>query len=370
MGDTKYWGDLETPAALVDVDRMKANLDSAGDYCRESGINYRPHAKTHKSALLAREQLNVGAVGLTVATPKEAEVIAQVADDILVAYPPVGPHRLSRLMALPETVKLSVGLDSSDSLQSLGREACKRGRTVGVLIEVDVGLGRVGLTTIEGTLRLAAEAADTRGISYRGLLFYPGHIRVPFENQGPMMKALSRELGPFLSALREAGLPPEIVSGGSTPTFYRSHQVDGVTEVRAGTGIFNDRTTAILGACAWTDCAYSVLTTVVSTTVPGQAVVDAGSKALAKEDIRAVLAEPGTAAGFGCVLDEPGLRVTALSEEHGVIDIRNSPWRPTTGDLIRIVPNHACVSVNLHEHIWQVQGDRVLGRWTVEARGR
>ena len=259
MADAKYWRDLETPAAIVDVDRMKANLLSARDYCSNWTINHRPHVKTHKSSALAQEQLNVGAVGLTVATPKEAEVMAQVVDDILVAYPPVGDQRLSRLLSLPEHVTLSVGLDSSESMQGLGREARKRGRTVGVLIEVDVGLGRVGVGSLEETLRLAAEAYETDGISYRGILFYPGHIRVPSGSQGPMMQALANRLMRYLSALRQAGLTPEIVSGGSTPTLFRSHQIEGLTEVRAGTGIFNDRTTALLDACARTDCALSLI---------------------------------------------------------------------------------------------------------------
>jgi D-serine deaminase-like pyridoxal phosphate-dependent protein len=144
----------------------------------------------------------------------------------------------------------------------------------------------------------------------------------------------------------------------------------GVTEVRPGTGIFNDRTTALLDACAWTDCAYSVLATVISTSTPDQAVIDAGSKVLAKEEVRATFGNPAHAAGFGCVLDNPELRVTALSEEHGVIDLRASSWRPSVGDLVRIIPNHVCVSVNLNEHLWQVQGERVLGSWKVEARGR
>jgi D-serine deaminase-like pyridoxal phosphate-dependent protein len=144
----------------------------------------------------------------------------------------------------------------------------------------------------------------------------------------------------------------------------------GVTEVRPGTGIFNDRTTALLEACAWEDCAYSVLSTVVSTSVPGQAVVDAGSKALAKEEVRAVLPDPTTAEGYGCVLDRPDLKVTALSEEHGIIDLRGTDWKPRPGDLVRIVPNHVCVSVNLNDRLWQIQHEDLLGYWKVEARGR
>lgn len=368
MAEVGYWRELETPTALVDVDRMEANLRSAGEYCRKWKISYRPHAKTHKSSALAQEQLNVGAVGLTVATVKEAEIVARVADDILFAYPPVGPRRLARLLDLPDHIRITVALDSSLSLEGLGREARRRNRTVGVLVEVDVGMGRAGVRTIEETLGLAIEAAHTEGINFRGILLYPGHIRVPLREQTPAIVALAEKLEVFLASLTQAGLPPEIVSGGSTPTFFRSHEMTGVTEVRPGTGIFNDRTTALLDGCAWTDCAYSVLATVVSTSIPGQAVVDAGSKALAKEEVRASLKSPDTAAGYGCVLDAPDLRVTALSEEHGVIDLRESSWRPSPGDLVRIVPNHVCVSVNLHEHLWQVQGERVLGRWRVEAR--
>lgn len=368
MAHAGSWSDLETPAALVDVDRMEANLRSAGEYCRQWKLAYRPHAKTHKSAALALEQVAAGAVGLTVATPREAEVMAEVTDDLLLAYPPVGQSKLARLLALPENVRLSVALDSSVVMKALASEARKRRRDIGILIEVDVGMERVGLQTVEATLDLAAEVADTEGVSYRGILLYPGHIRTPTSEQAPAIEALAANLSAFLVALTEAGLSPEIVSGGSTPTLFRSHQIAGVTEVRPGTSIFNDRTTALLDACAWTDCAYSVLATVVSTSIPGQAIVDAGSKALAKEEVRATLRDPSLARGYGCVLDDPGLLLTALSEEHGVIDLRGSSWRPRPGDLVRIVPNHVCVSVNLNERLWQVEGERILGFWEVEAR--
>jgi len=360
--------ELETPAALVDVDRMRANLEEAGAYCRRWGIGYRPHAKSHKSSELALEQLKVGAMGVTVATPLEAEVMARVTDDILVAYPPVGPGRLRRLLSLPESVRLTVALDSAEALRALAREARSRGREVGVLVEVDVGLHRVGVQNDDELVGLAREAATTPGVRYQGIMLYPGHIRTPVPEQTGGLRVLSETLQSTLEMLALEGLAPEVVSGGSTPTFSRSHEVAGITEVRPGTGIFNDRTTALLEACTWTDCAYSVLSTVVSTAVPGRAVVDAGSKALAKEEVRASFAEPGIAAGFGCVLDRPELRVTALSEEHGIIDLRESSWQPRPGEQVRIVPNHVCVSVNLYERLWQVRGEEVLGWWEVEAR--
>jgi D-serine deaminase-like pyridoxal phosphate-dependent protein len=368
MAQAGSWRDLDTPTPLVDVDRMEANLRTAAGYCRDHNLAYRPHAKTHKSSVLARKQLNAGAVGVTVATPQEAQVMAWEVDDILVAYPFMARGKLATILSLPERVRLSFALDSAPALQHLGKAARERDREVGALVEVDVGLKRVGVTSLDDALRLVRETADTPGVHYEGILFYPGHIRMPSADQTQAIQTLSSQLVNLLEALEGAGLAPPVVSGGSTPTFFRSHQITGTTEVRAGTGIFNDRTTALLDGCAWTDCAYSVLATVVSTAIPGQAVVDAGSKALAKEGVNGSLPDPSAAAGFGCVLDRPELRVTALSEEHGIIDVGESDWRPRIGELVRIVPNHVCVSVNLFAHLWQIRGDEVVGSWEVEAR--
>mgnify|MGYP006283166219 CR=1 FL=1 len=369
MAEPTCWMDLETPAALVDVDRMAANLEKVGEYCSKWGIAYRPHAKTHKSAELARAQLAAGAVGVAVATTREAEVMAAVCQDILLAYPPVGRGRLKRLLALPPQAQLSVALDSSQAVRGLARAATAAGRQVTVLIEVEMGMGRVGVQGTSEAVRLAEETAGSAGIQYGGILIYPGHIRRPVGEQLPDIQASTARLATLLETLAGAGLPPTVVSGGSTPTLFNSHLMTGVTEVRPGTWIFNDRTTALLEACHWTECAYSVLATVVSTSVPGQVVVDAGSKTLAKEEVRATFRDPAVAAGFGCVLDRPELRVKAMSEEHGVIDLAGSSWRPLIGDRVRVVPNHVCVSVNLQDRLWQVQGESVLGYWPVEARG-
>jgi D-serine deaminase-like pyridoxal phosphate-dependent protein len=357
--------DLETPAAVVDVDRMRANLAQAAAYCRAHGLAWRPHAKTHKSPELARAQVDAGAIGVTVATVREAEVMAETVDDVLLAYPPIGAAKLARLMALPEHVRLTVGLDSVEALDGLAAAAHDAGRTVGVLVEVDAGMGRVGVPEPGAAVALARRAAEARGIRYRGVMFYPGHVRAPFAEQGPALAQVSERLDGFLAALDAAGLRAEVVSGGSTPTFRRSHEVRGLTEVRPGTSIFNDRTTAVIGACEWDACAYSVLATVVSTAVPGQAVVDAGSKALAREEIRGP-----DAGGFGALLDRPDVEVKSVSEEHGVLDLSRTDWRPRVGDRVRVVPNHVCVSVNLQERLWGVRGDAVVECWPVEARGR
>jgi D-serine deaminase-like pyridoxal phosphate-dependent protein len=143
------------------------------------------------------------------------------------------------------------------------------------------------------------------------------------------------------------------------------HAVTGVNEVRPGTYVYNDRTTAAIEACDWDDCALTVLATVVSTSVSGQAVVDAGSKALGREPMRGVEDE-----GFGSLLDRPEVTVQRMSEEHGVLDLRRTTWRPRVGDLVRIVPNHVCIVVHLNDTIYGVRDERVVASWPVSARGR
>ncbi|HEX6910543.1 MAG TPA: alanine racemase [Longimicrobium sp.] len=364
MPDPRTLDAIDTPAAVVDVDRMHANLRRAAEYCRAHGLAWRPHAKTHKTPALAAAQVRACAVGVTVATPREAEVMATAVDDLLLAYPPIGRAKLDRLMALPQRVRLTVGLDSAEALAGLAQAARAAGRPVGVLVEVDAGMGRVGVQSPDDAVALARAAAEAGGVEYRGILFYPGHVREQVDRQDAGIRALSERVGRTLDALHGAGLAPGVVSGGSTPTFWRSHEIAGLTEVRPGTSIFNDRTTAEIGACGWDECAYSILATVVSTAVPGQAVVDAGSKALSKEEIRA------DTVGYGALLDRPDVVVKGVSEEHGLLDLSRTDWRPRIGERVRIVPNHVCVSVNLQERMYGVRGTDVVDAWEVAGRGR
>jgi D-serine deaminase-like pyridoxal phosphate-dependent protein len=363
MADPRLLSDLLTPAAIVDLDRMEANLDRLAAYTRESGLALRPHTKTHKTPELAAEQLRRGAVGVTVATLREAETMSAVADDILLAHPPVGPQKLARLFALPEHVRVTVGLDSAEALRGLAQAAREHGRTVGVLVEIDAGMHRVGIPDPQAAAQLARAAADEPALEWRGIMFYPGHIREHIDEQDAALRNLNETLQVQLSALEQYGLHADLVSGGSTPAAFQSHRISGVTEIRPGTYIFNDRTTVAVGACDWSDCAYTVLATVISTAVPGQAVVDAGSKALSREEVRAP-----DAAGFGALLDRPEVVVKGLSEEHGILDLSRTDWRPRVGERVRIVPNHVCVSVNLHDQLWGLRADRLETHWAIRAR--
>ena len=353
---------VETPIGCVDLQRVRANARRVAAYAAEHDLGWRPHIKTHKSRTVAKIQLEAGARGLTVATLREAEVMAGLTDDLLLAYPPVGAAKLDRLMALPPHLDLKVGLDSPEVLDALAAAARGAGRTVGVLVEQDVGLGRVGLQTAAGVVALADRARGLEGVRYRGIMFYPGHVRSASDTEQDLaLRNVTRSLRRTLKALRDAGLDPEIVSGGSTPTLWRSHELKGVTEIRSGSCIYNDREGLDLHVATLEDLAYTVLTTVVSTAVPGHAVIDAGSKALAKE--------ARGASGYGIVLEHPDVIVSALSEEHGVLDLGGSTWRPRIGERVRIVPNHVCVSVNLQDRMLARDGE-AHHHLLVEGRGR
>jgi len=354
---------LETPIPLVDLDRLERNLDRMAAYTGAHHLALRPHTKTHKSPAIGTEQLRRGAVGLTCATPLEAEVMALVCDDLLLAYPPVGSVKLRRITSLPDHVKLTVALDSVESVDQLARAAAERGKTVGVYVELDIGMRRVGVAGAEELLKVVRVVADCPALVYRGITFYPGHIRGG-DTLPEQIDRLQIDLHDTLGILDRAGLRPAVVSGGSTPTVWRSHRIEGLTEIRPGTYVYNDRVTALAGACEWNDCALSVLATVVSTAVPGQAVVDSGTKSLGREPSGTI------EEGFGSLLDRPDVTVARLSEEHGILDLRASSWRPRVGDRVRIVPNHVCIAVHLHEAIYGVRGDTVETAWPVTARGR
>jgi D-serine deaminase-like pyridoxal phosphate-dependent protein len=250
-----------------------------------------------------------------------------------------------------------------ESADQLARAAAERGRTIGVYVELDIGMHRVGVAGAEELLEVVRFVADSPALVYRGIAFYPGHIRGG-DTIPEQIDRLQIDLHETLGILCRAGLTPPAVSGGSTPTVWQSHRIEGLTEIRPGTYVYNDRVTALAGACEWNDCALSVLATVVSTAVPGQAVVDSGTKSLGRE--------PSGAAeeGFGSLLDRPEVTVSRLSEEHGILDLRASSWRPRIGDRVRIVPNHVCIAVHLHETIYGVRHDTVETTWPVTARGR
>lgn len=359
-----YIEQLETPVPVVDLDRLAHNLDQMAAYAALHELQLRPHVKTHKSPRIAAEQLQRGAVGLTVATLREAEVMSEVCKDLLIAYPPIGAARLERLARLPADVKLTVAADGAAGITALSLAATLSRREIGVYVEADLGMHRVGVQGVDDAVALARQIADTAPLRFAGLMFYPGHIREQVDAQGPAIERLSSQVLRYQHALSDAGLSPSVISGGSTPMAWRVHEIPGLTEIRPGTYVYNDRTTAAIGACHWEDCALTVAATVVSVAVPGQAVIDAGAKALGREPMRA------EGDGYGALLDRPNVVVARMSEEHGILDLSHTDWRPRVGDVVRVVPNHVCIVVHLFDEIIGVRGTSVETRWPVAARGR
>jgi D-serine deaminase-like pyridoxal phosphate-dependent protein len=229
-----------------------------------------------------------------------------------------------------------------------------------VLVEIDVGLGRVGVAPGEA-LALSRAAAALPGIEWRGITFYPGHIK----DQDPAkLAALSATVGRVVEEFRAAGMAPEIVSGGSTPALYHSHEIAGLNEIRPGTYVFNDLNTVASGACAMEDCAASVLVTVVSHVARERMIVDGGSKTFSSDR----LSSGGP--GHGRLVEAPGAVFHKMNEEHGFIDLSGAERQFEIGEKVRIIPNHICVAVNLHEYVYGVRGGRVEEVWNVEARGK
>jgi D-serine deaminase-like pyridoxal phosphate-dependent protein len=357
--------EIETPAPVVDLGRMERNLDRMAAYASTHRLALRPHIKTHKTPWLAAEQMRRGAVGVTCATPREAEVMSEATDDVLLAYPVIGSAKARRIAGLPSNVRLTVALDSARAVDDLAEATREVGRPASVLVECDMGMQRVGVQTPKDAISLVRHIAERTELEYAGIAFYPGHIREPVDRQDEALNALRQRLERILTELRQARLAPRVVSGGSTPTAWRTHEIPGVTEMRPGTYIYNDRTTAAIGACTMDECALTVLATVVSTAVPGQAVIDAGSKSLGREPMRGTEGE-----GFGILLEHQEVFVRAMSEEHGLLDLSRSEWRPAVGDRVRVIPNHVCIVVHLFDVVHGVRGETVETSWAVAARGR
>jgi len=358
--------ELETPAVIVDLDVMDQNLSRMADYCRDHHLLLRPHTKSHKIPELAKRQLASGATGITVAKLGEAEVMLNAGiTDILIAYPIVGPDKAARLAKIAEQASITVSLDSEEAARSISAAVSKQGVKVGVLAELDVGFGRCGVSNEVELLTLARNITSLPGLEFKGVMFFPGHFGVVPEQRSAMRAQVNELLERVLDAFARAEVPLAIVSGGSTPAAFEGNQFRGVNEVRPGTYIFNDRNTVGVSAATLNDCALSVVVTVVSTSVPGRAIIDGGSKTFSSDRYQA-----GDENGFGLVKEDQAAEIERLSEEHGHMNIVRSERQYRVGDRLTVIPNHVCPTVNLHDEIYGVRGEQVETVWRVEGRGK
>jgi D-serine deaminase-like pyridoxal phosphate-dependent protein len=358
--------EIETPALVVDLDILDRNLRRVAGYAEQHGLRLRPHTKTHKSVMLARRQLELGAAGLTVAKVSEAEVMLGAApNDLLVAFPIVGQGKLARLMEVAQRTHVTVALDSLAAARALSDAACTAQVEVGVLVEFDAGLGRVGVAPGEPLLELARDVRGLPKLDFQGLTFYPGHIKDLAAAGMQALAELSELVGRIRADFERASIRVPIVSGGSTPTLFHSHEIRGLTEIRPGTYLFNDINTVRSGGCAMKDCAATILATVVSVARHGHMIIDGGSKTFSSD--RPVNSAEVT---FGHLVEAPEARFHRMNEEHGFVDLTGVERQFAVGDQVRVIPNHICVAVNLHERVYGLRGDRVEEIWNVDARGK
>ena len=360
-----HLSEIETPALIIDLSTLERNLRRAAEYSQQYGLRLRPHTKTHKTVELARRQLALGADGLTVAKVGEAEVM-MAADprDILIAYPVIGKGKLERLIRIAGKTRVTVALDTIEAARQLSESASSAGVSVGVLVEVDVGFGRMGVKP-ESVSRFAQELLLLPSFTVEGIAFFPGHILDMGNGAMHALTQLGLLIGEILNDLRRAGVDAKIVSGGSTPTLYHSHLIPGMNEIRPGTYLFNDRNTLNCKACDLSECAAAVLTTVVSTASEGRIIVDGGSKAFSSD------APTGTSTlSYGLVMEATDAVYYKMNEEHGYIDVASTGRKFSVGEKLRIIPNHVCPAVNLYDVVYGVHEERVEQVWTVDARGK
>jgi D-serine deaminase-like pyridoxal phosphate-dependent protein len=357
---------LSTPALTIDLNVVERNLDRMAALCRERGLKLRPHIKTHKTPEVAQMQLDRGAIGLTVAKVGEAEVMAAGGfDDFLLAFPVWGTETLRRLAALASSHRVLISLDNEATAQELSRAMSLQGASIGVLVEFDAGLGRCGLEPGPACVELAQRVEKLPGLNFRGLMTYFGSIWGSEEERQAETRRVVGRVERALAAFDEAGMPVEIVSGGSTPSASLTRCIPGVTEIRPGTYVYNDLNTYYQGVCRLEDCAARVLATVVSTAVPGRAIIDAGSKTFSSD-----LLGSGPKSGHGYIVEAPDAKLFKLNEEHGYIDITNSTHHFEVGEMVSVIPNHVCTCVNMQDEVFLRRDQQVVGSWRVAARGK
>lgn len=355
---------IATPALLVDHPTLVRNVGNMADRARRAGVALRPHLKTHKTAEIAALQRERGAAGLTVATIHEAELAATESDDVLVAYPPVGSLRLDALIQLAERVQTTVVVDDVEQLAALSCAGRSRGVRVGYLWEVDCGALRTGTPAGDRTADVVAAAvARFPDLPFRGLLTFAGHVYRARDVRGIAEVAREEEAAvrETAAALLARGVETPTVSFGTTPTAHHVERGSAGREIRPGNYVFYDATQVALGVASLADCALSVLATVVSRPDPRTLILDAGSKALSADRMSALTL------GFGVIPEYPGLVIEQLYEEHAIVRSAE-PCSLPLGARVRVVPNHACTTVNLHSRMAVVVDEELVDLWEVAAR--
>jgi len=349
--------DIPTPALVVDRAALDRNIARMAAFFATGSCRLRPHFKAHKTPEIARRQLAAGSCsGLTCATVGEAEIAAGIGNDILLANEIVTPEKCARVAVLAKRVRLTTAIDSLAGLDALSRAARDAGSNIGVLVDLNVGQGRCGVEPGEAALALAWQAAQSGGITLRGVMGYEGHLQ-PIRDRGERESRTRQAMQGLVNTanqLRDAGLPCEMVSAGGTGTYDISGRIDGITEIQAGSYALMDTDYSSVGVPF--EPAFWVLGTVVSRPTSDRCVADCGHKSTTKDH------------GVPAVRGIAGATVTSLNDEHATIVL---PQGSTIaiGDRVELLPSHVDPTINLHDVFYVVEGQAVVDVWPIAARG-
>tara|TARA_B100000902_G_scaffold255252_1_gene241688 strand:+ start:445 stop:1548 length:1104 start_codon:yes stop_codon:yes gene_type:complete len=352
--------EIDTPVLLVDFDALEYNVGKMADHFLATQKSLRPHSKSHKTPEIAKMQLAAGAIGITCAKLGEAEVMADAGiQNILIANEVVGSKKISRLMELAKKCNIIVAVDDPENLAIIDTAAEASGVKPSVLIEVNIGHNRCGVTPGNQAKSLAKQAEAANNISFKGIMGYEGHV-VDLENiteREEGARICLQRLVDVRADIESLGINVEICSSSATGDYYISTQYDGITEVQAGSYALMDAAYGRLDLGF--KHALTLLTMVCSRPTGEQIITDGGLKSVTPEH------------GFPIIKNRPDLICHALSEEHGRLKSKNGPCTDLSiGDLIEFIPGHGCTTVNLHDYLYVLREDRLINIWQIAARGR
>jgi D-serine deaminase-like pyridoxal phosphate-dependent protein len=366
VGSSIY--DLDTPATLVDLDRLEKNIADRQAFMNQCGVKFRPHIKTHKVPEIAHMQLSAGAAGIVSSKVSEAEPFAATGiGDICIAYPVFGDKKWQRLADLAKRVqRVTVNCDSEQAAIGLSHHAEKAGVSIHVQIDIDSGLHRGGINCEEQSAieRLASAIRSLPGLQFDGVTTFRSSGSAGARSAKEAGNAEGHLLREIANRLRSAGIEVKEVTAGSTPTGLWVAKVPGITEVRSGNYVFNDLMQLQSGVADESQLALSVLCSVVSQNQSGRLTIDGGSKTFSGD--AGSVGNDGTMAPTIARGIERRIFVERLSEEHGVART-DDPVK--LGEKVRLVPYHACTCLNLSDELIGFRGERVEVVWPVLARG-
>ena len=358
--------ELDTPALLIDLDKMEANIQTMADYFTTVNAMLRPHVKTHKTPIISHKQIAAGAIGVTCAKLGEAEAVIHAGvRDVLIANQVVGSQKIARLINLARHSEIMVAVDNPQNVRDISEAAAAKGVTVRMLIEVNIGMNRCGVEPGKPALELANQIRQSPNLKFEGLMGYEGHTvaKPDLKEREANVQEAMQHLIDTKHYLEKQGVDVSIMSGGGTGTFNITGSIPEMTEVQAGSYVFMDSTYRnVEGVGERFDCSLSVLATVVSRPAPDRVIVDTGLKVLAKEF------------GMPQPIGITGVEMTGLSEEHGTLksvgQVSDTDVPLTPGDKIEILPTHCCTTVNLHDRYYGIRNGIVESVWDIAARGK